>query len=96
MNPSVSSPHAYLVLDNYPNPFNPSTTLEFSVPKDGQATLKIFNVLGQNVALLFSGRVHARQAYKTRFEAAHFPSGIYFARLESGGVTLIRKLVLAK
>ena len=96
MNPSVSSPHAYLVLDNYPNPFNPSTTLEFSVPKDGQATLKIFNVLGQNVALLFSGRVHARQAYKTRFEAAHFPSGIYFARLESGEVTLIRKLVLAK
>jgi hypothetical protein len=95
-NSSLSSPQTYLVLENYPNPFNPSTTLEFSVPKDGQATLKIFNVLGQDVAHLFSGRLHARQTYKARFEGTHFPSGIYFARLESGVGTLIRKLVLTK
>jgi hypothetical protein len=95
-NSSLSSPQTYLVLENYPNPFNPSTTLEFSVPKDGLAVLKVFNVLGQDVALLFSGKVHARQAYKARFEGAQFPSGVYFARLESGGGALIRKLLLTK
>jgi hypothetical protein len=84
------------VLQSYPNPFNPSTQLKFSVAKTGWATLKVVNVLGQEVAILFSDNAVLGQKYSCIFNAAGLSSGIYFARLESKGPLQVQKLVLAK
>jgi hypothetical protein len=89
-------PLEFALSQNYPNPFNPSTTLEFTVPAKGMATLKVFTVIGEEVATLFAGEAESGQLYKARFNAAEFPSGMYIARLEFGGQQTIRKMLLAK
>ncbi len=82
--------------DNYPNPFNPSTSIEFSVPKDGHATLKVYNVLGQEVATLFDGNAVAGNLLKATFDASRVASGVYFSRLESNGQALVKRMLLMK
>jgi hypothetical protein len=81
---------------NYPNPFNPTTTIEFSVPNDGNVKLSVYNSLGQNVATLFDGFAQSGYVQKVNFNASHLASGIYFSRLEYDGKTLLKKLVLMK
>ena len=81
---------------NYPNPFNPTTTLEFTVLQDGKVTLKVYSLLGQEVATLFDGLATAGRFYKIIFNASQLSSGIYFARLESSGRALVRRMVLVK
>jgi hypothetical protein len=80
---------------NYPNPFNPVTQIAYSVPVTGRVSLKVFNALGQDVATVFEG---IRQAGKhtASFDGAGIPAGIYFYRLEAGGVTLTKKFILVK
>jgi hypothetical protein len=85
-----------LTLSNYPNPFNPTTTIQFTVPNDGNAVVKVFNVLGQEVVTAFSGEVKAGVVNTISFNASKLSSGVYFSRLESGGKAQIRKLVLMK
>jgi hypothetical protein len=81
---------------NYPNPFNPSTNIEFSIPKASQVTLKVYNVLGQEVATLLQGRKQAG-THTVRFEAERsLSSGIYLYRLEAGETVITRKLTLIK
>jgi endonuclease I len=79
---------------NYPNPFNPSTTIEFSLEQDGRATLKVFSLLGQEVATLFDGQAAAGQLMKVTFDASRLSSGVYFSRLQAGGHTVIRRMML--
>jgi len=81
---------------NYPNPFNPTTTIEFSVPSDGKATLKVYSILGQEVATLFDGNAIAGNLNKVTFDASRLSSGVYFSRLESGGKSLIKRMMLLK
>ncbi|MGB2869679.1 MAG: T9SS type A sorting domain-containing protein [Bacteroidota bacterium] len=81
---------------NYPNPFNPSTKIDFSLAKDGRASLKVYNVIGQQVATLFDGVAEAGKLYQTRFDAASLPTGIYFARLESDGQRQMKKMLFVK
>ena len=81
---------------NYPNPFNPSTNLQFSVPQDGYASLKVYNVLGQEVATLFSGMAKAGHYIPATFNASRLASGMYFARLQYGGKNLIQKMLMTK
>ena len=81
---------------NYPNPFNPITTIEFTLPKTGHATLRVFNIVGQQVATLFDREAEAGRLYKTTFDGAILPSGLYFTRLEFSGQTLLRKMTLMK
>jgi hypothetical protein len=81
---------------NYPNPFNPSTTIRFSVPQNGNAELKIFNTAGQEVRTLFHETAEPGTLYQVRFDASALTAGIYFARLEFGGKQLVQKLVYAK
>jgi hypothetical protein len=82
--------------DAFPNPFNPATTIEFSVPNDGRATLKVFNVLGQEVATLFDGIATAGRFNQARFDATSLPTGLYFSRLEFDGKSMMKKLLLTK
>jgi hypothetical protein len=81
---------------NYPNPFNPSTTIAFTLADDGKATLKVFNMLGQEVATLFDGEAQAGRIQQVKFDASRLPSGLYFAKLESGKQQMLRKMVLMK
>jgi hypothetical protein len=84
------------MLENYPNPFNPSTRIRFTVREPGRTTLKVFDVLGRVVATLFDGPVDVGNVYEVSFDASRLPSGMYISRLESHGDQLVKKLILMK
>lgn len=85
----------YKLSQNYPNPFNPSTVINFQVPKTGFVSLKVYNVIGQEVATLINGVKNAGN-YKLTFNANGLSSGIYFYSLNAGDVKLTRKMVLIR
>jgi hypothetical protein len=85
----------YALAQNYPNPFNPSTRIVYSVPEKVRVTLKIFNILGQEVATLVDNEL-AKGTYVSLFEARRFASGVYFYRLEAGKFTDVKKMLLLK
>ncbi len=89
-------PTVFRLYQNYPNPFNPTTMLRFTVAKAGTATLKVYNVLGQEVATLFAGDAQAGKVYGVPFNAGGFSSGVYFEVLQSDGQRQIHKMVLMK
>ena len=82
-------------IKNYPNPFNPQTTIQLELPKDGLVSLKIYNVLGQEVTTLVSDNLAAGN-YKYIWNASDFASGIYIYRLEANGLVLDKKMILMK
>jgi hypothetical protein len=91
----TGTPLVYQLNQNYPNPFNPSTTITYALPKQSQVTLKVFNLLGQEVATL----VNAEQPTGTHvvvFDASRLASGVYFYRLEAGTFTQVHKMMLMK
>ena len=90
-----NKPTAYALKQNYPNPFNPSTVIEFSLPKAGYTSLKIYNLLGKEVATLVDGFMDVGQR-SVRWDASPMPSGMYFYKLSSNGFVETKKLVLAK
>ena len=90
------APREFRLYNNYPNPFNPSTELTFSGPKDGYTTLKVFNMLGQEVKTLFDRTAVAGQYIKVTFNAENLASGVYFARLEYKGMNMVQRMVFAK
>ncbi|GEM_PF-6833951 len=80
---------------NYPNPFNPSTVIPYSVPKAGHVSLKVFNLLGREVATLVN-EVLPAGSYKAPFFAGNLQSGMYIYRLETNGKVMSRKMLLTK
>jgi hypothetical protein len=89
-------PDKFILAQNYPNPFNPSTVIEFVVPGNGPATMKVYNVLGQEVATLFEGNAEAGEINTARFNASNLPSGLYFYTLRSAGKTDTKRMLLLK
>jgi poly(beta-D-mannuronate) lyase len=89
-------PREFGIIRNYPNPFNPTTTIDFTVVTAGKAALRVYNVIGEEVAFLFNGDVLAGQIYHSTFDAGRLPSGLYVARLESGNSQLAQKMLLMK
>jgi len=81
---------------NYPNPFNPSTTIQFTLGNDGMTTLQVYNMLGQKVATLFNGNAEAGRMYQVTLDASKLTSGLYIAKLESGNQRMMQKMVLMK
>lgn len=92
---SHSLVYNYQLHQNYPNPFNPSTTFEFTLPQADVVTLKIYNILGEEVATLVSERVAAGK-YEYEFDAGNFASGIYLYRLVAGDYVQVRKMILMR
>ncbi len=88
-------PEAFALSQNFPNPFNPVTTIMYTIPRTGMATLTVYDVLGQEVAVLVNGTVDAG-TYSVPFNGAHLPSGVYFYRLRAGAFTETRKMLLLK
>jgi hypothetical protein len=80
---------------NYPNPFNPATNMEFQVPSSQFVELKVYDVLGREVATLVNGQL-SPGAYRVRWDAKEQPSGVYFYRLSAGSFVETRKMVLMR
>jgi hypothetical protein len=89
------SPSTFSLSQNYPNPFNPTTTIEFSIPIASYVSLKIFNVLGQEVASPVNENLVAGQ-YSVDWNADNVPSGTYFVRLTAGIFSEMKKILLLK
>lgn len=81
---------------NYPNPFNPKTTIEFSIPKTEYVTLKIFNVLGKEVATLVANRRHKAGGYQYTWDASSLASGVYLYHLKAGTYFESKKMILIR
>ncbi len=80
---------------NFPNPFNPTTNIEFSIPQSFDVKLMVYNQLGQTVATLVNERL-STGSYSVDWNAGDMPSGVYFYRMTAGDFTQTRKLVLMK
>ncbi len=89
------TPTKYELSQNYPNPFNPSTVINYSIPVNGLVSLKIYNVLGQQVATLVN-EVQTVGNYKTTFNATSLSSGVYFYKIEAGSFTSVKKMMFLK
>ncbi len=90
-----NSPKSFLLEQNYPNPFNPTTSITYHVPKESFVSLKVYNLLGQEVASLFEG-MRRPGNYKTEFDGSKLVSGVYMYRLKSNNFLQTKKLVLLK
>jgi len=88
-------PKTYKLEQNYPNPFNPSTTIAFALPKPSEATLKIFDASGREVATLVDGKLPAGR-HEVVLDASPFSSGVYFYRLRAEEFSQTRRLMLVK
>jgi hypothetical protein len=88
-------PVAFALDQNYPNPFNPSTKIQFEIPEAGFVTLKVYDLLGQEVASLVNGQLEPGR-YRAEFDAANLPSGIYFYRLQAGDFTEAKEMIVLK
>ncbi|MGB5530304.1 MAG: T9SS type A sorting domain-containing protein, partial [Ignavibacteriaceae bacterium] len=88
-------PVEYILEQNYPNPFNPSTTIEYSLPQNGFVTLKVYNVLGKEVATLINGQNEAGK-HRVNFDATGLNSGVYFYRIESSSFVDTKKMILLR
>ena len=91
----ITLPKNFELNQNYPNPFNPSTKIKFSLPKDELVNLKIFNILGQEVATLVHEQLKAG-SYSYDFNASKLSSGVYFYRIEAGSFNSVKKMLLIK
>lgn len=91
----LSMIQGYLLTQNHPNPFNPVTTIEYSLPREGDVTLIIYNLLGEEVARLVNGQMPAG-AHTALWDASNVSSGIYLYRLHSGNFTETKKMLYLK
>jgi uncharacterized repeat protein (TIGR01451 family) len=88
-------PRAFALHGNFPNPFNPTTTIRFDVAQTSPVRLRVFNAMGQQVALLVDG-IYAPGTHEASFDASALPSGVYVYRIEVGTFQPIRPMVLLK
>jgi hypothetical protein len=88
-------PENFQLYQNYPNPFNPSTIIQYSIPKESFVTLKVYDILGNEITALLNERKSAGN-YTVNFNASNLPSGIYFYRMLAGSFVSTKKFVLLK
>ncbi|HEY9165722.1 MAG TPA: T9SS type A sorting domain-containing protein [Candidatus Kryptonia bacterium] len=91
-----SVPAKFSLSDNYPNPFNPTTTIDFTVARNGSTSLKIYNILGQQVMTVFQGNAVAGQNYSFNVNMDRLASGLYFYTLDQIGNSITKKMLLLK
>lgn len=84
------------LLENFPNPFNPTTTFYFSLPNDGRARVKVYNTIGQELATLFDDVAQVGYYYPLTFDGARFASGTYFYTLEFDNQRIVKRMIMMK
>lgn len=85
----------YALNSNYPNPFNPTTQINYQIPKDGNVTLVVYNSLGQEIKTLVN-QYQSSGSYVVQFDASELPSGVYIYKLTSGNFSAVKKMLLTK
>ena len=95
LSPGGKLPFNFNLTQNYPNPFNPSTKISFEIPKNGDVSLKVFDLVGREVATLINQSI-SKGSYEVEFNAAGLPSGIYFYQLRAEKYVETKKMVLMK
>ena len=86
---------SYILSQNYPNPFNPVTRINYQIPKLSHVTIKVYNILGQEIATLVNAEKMAGH-YSVEFNATNFASGVYLYRMQAGSFVSTKKLILLK
>ena len=94
-NEELGKNYSFELNQNFPNPFNPSTVIEYSIPSATKVQLSVYNIIGQRVANLVNNELSAG-SYTATFNAANLSSGVYFYRLEAGNKVAIKKMLLIK
>ncbi|MFQ5752483.1 MAG: T9SS type A sorting domain-containing protein, partial [bacterium] len=94
-------PNIFSLSQNYPNPFNPTTQINYTLPRTSKVSLKIFNVLGQEIRHLVKNEQQTAMAYSIEWDGKDelglaVSSGVYFYKLQAGGVTEIKKMILMR
>lgn len=90
-----SIPSSFLLLRNYPNPFNPSTNIEYSIPKAGSVKIEIYNLQGEKISTLLNEYLGAGR-HMIKFNGTSLASGVYFYKLEYGNFVRVNKMLLLK
>ena len=88
-------PSEFFVHQNYPNPFNPATVIAYGLAKEGHVTLKVFNIVGQEVTTLVNMEQTAG-VHQVQFDAVNLPSGVYFYRIQAGAFVQTNRMLLVK
>ena len=88
-------PGTYALSQNFPNPFNPATSIRYTIPMSAHVSLRVFNILGQEVASLVNQDM-AAGSYLVQFEASRLTTGVYFYQLRAGDFSSVKKMVLVK
>jgi hypothetical protein len=91
----INVPLTYALNQNYPNPFNPSTTISYEIPTSSKVTIKIYNILGDEVTTLVNGNQEAGR-YQVIFDASRYSSGVYFYSITAGNFVQTKKMILLK
>ncbi len=89
-------PNQFVVFNNYPNPFNPITQIVFNLPNDANVNITVFNLLGQEIAVLVNGNVKSGNNIKVPFNASGLTSGMYFYRVTANGKSITKSMTLMK
>lgn len=92
---SAGGPYTYFLKNNYPNPFNPTTSIEFTLPNSSPTVLSLFNVLGEEIATLVDEELPAG-THTIEWNAGPAPSGVYFCRLQAGSYAATKKILLLR
>jgi photosystem II stability/assembly factor-like uncharacterized protein len=88
-------PEKYILSQNYPNPFNPVTNIKFGIPKNSFVTIKVYDILGKEIATLVNKNL-TTGSYNVSWNAGSFNSGVYFYRIQAGSFTDAKKMILVK
>jgi len=92
---SSNIPNKYNLSQNFPNPFNPVTNINFDIPKNTYVKVKIFDILGKEIETLVNEKLNPG-TYEVTFNASQYPSGVYFYRLQAGDYNECKKMILIK
>jgi hypothetical protein len=94
-NGTLTLPNTYELSQNFPNPFNPTTSITYAVPSESDVEIKVYNLLGQEVATLVSGRLK-QGTYTHKFNCTNLASGVYIYSLRAGDYHTAKRMVLLK
>jgi hypothetical protein len=94
-NVNISKPAVYSISQNYPNPSNPKSKIDFEIPEESKVTIKLYNLLGQEVSTILNEQKEAGY-YSIEFDGSNISSGVYFYRIDTNGFSKVNKMIILK